>query len=81
MAWFISFLGTVVGSFFEKLFGAARQVFEGRQQRADQVALGQAQQAGADKDAAIAAGKRMEQAGAEPKDPSYTRKMLDEGRF
>lgn len=81
MAWLTNLLGAVLGSFFEKLFGAVRQVFEGQQQRADQVALGQAQQAGADKDAAIAAGKRMEQAGAKPKDPSYTRKMLDEGRF
>ena len=81
MAWLTSLLGTVIGSFFEKLFGAVRQVFLDRQQRADQVALGQARQAGADKDAAIAAGQRMEEAGAAPKGPDETRKRLDDGRF
>lgn len=59
-------------------FLAARQQ---DQARADQEALGQATQRATDLGAAVDAAARMEQAGAAPKGPTETRKMLDEGRF
>ena len=72
-----SFLGGLVGG----LFKAAVDLIMRRQQRADQIELGQQRQAVARHQAAEAATKRMQEAAAEPRDADTTQGRLKDGSF
>ena len=72
-----SFLGGLVGGIFK----AAVDLFMRRQQRADQIELGQQRRAVAQHQAAEAATKRMQEAAAEPHDADTTQGRLDRGQF
>ncbi len=81
MSWLRSILATLFGSFFDKLLGNVRQGIDARQVRADQQALGQADQRVTDLAAAAEAGRRMQAAGAAPAGKAETQRALDDGRF
>jgi hypothetical protein len=54
---------------------------QGRQARADEIALGQQQQKATDETAAVDAQRRMDQAGEAPRDDRSTSDSLRGGRF
>jgi hypothetical protein len=73
----MSFLGGLVGG----LFKAAVDWWSRRQQRADQIELGEQKQAVAQRQAAEEATTRMHKAQAGPRGPKETGRALDDGSF
>ena len=74
-------IGTIVGAIAKAVLGALASILGQRQTRADQVELGQRRQADAQREAAAEATKRMQKAGAEPRDADTTQGRLKDGTF
>lgn len=70
-------IGSVISSLIGKLFG----LFADRQQRADQIELGEKRQETAQREAAAKVEKRMQEAAAEPRDADTTQGRLKDGSF
>lgn len=74
-------IGAIVGAIAKAVLGALASLLGQRQTRADQVELGQRRQADAQREAAAEATKRMQKAGAEPRDADTTQGRLKDGTF
>lgn len=74
-------IGAIVGAIAKAVLGALASLLGQRQTRADQVELGQRRQADAQREAAAEATKRMQKAGAEPRDADTTQGRLKDGSF
>ena len=74
-------IGAIVGAIAKAVLGALASILGQRQTRADQVELGQRRQADAQREAAAEATKRMQKAGAEPRDADTTQGRLKDGTF
>lgn len=74
-------IGAIVGAIAKVVLGALASILGQRQTRADQVELGQRRQADAQREAAAEATKRMQKAGAEPRDADTTQGRLKDGSF
>lgn len=74
-------IGAIVGAIAKAVLGALASILGQRQTRADQVELGQRRQADAQREAAAEATKRMQKAGAEPRDADTTQGRLKDGSF
>lgn len=67
--------------FLGAVLGTGAQAAKDAQARADWIAAGQAQQKAKDEEAAVAAGKVVQEAQAEPRGRDVTQGSLDNGRF
>ncbi len=81
MGIFLALAKLILPGFLKDLLGIGAQAVKEAQTRADEIDLGQERQARVDQAGAIAAGQRMDKAGAAPRDDATTKGRLDDGTF